>query len=197
MSELKVKCPSCGKVFIIASQHGIETKTFTCTVCKTRSLIGPNLVVVKPKPASPAGEETQYGPSVRGCSTGEETQYNPSGASRGEETVYNSSASQKPAQLVDNFGRSYSLHPGINTIGRKANSSTATVQIAVEDKYMSRSHAIIEVRNAGGQLVYIMKNGANKNPSYLNGTLVGPSDQLILNNGDRIKLGYTELTFKK
>lgn len=198
MAELKVKCPNCGKVFIIADQQGIEKKTFTCSVCKTRSIIGPNLIVVKPKPASPVSEETQYGPAFCGSSTGEETQYKPSGASAAEETVFKSDiAAQKTAQLVDNFGRSYPLRVGINTIGRKANSSTASVQIAVEDRFMSRSHAIIEVRNAGGQFIYILKNGANQNPSYLNGTIVGASDQLILNNGDRLKFGYTELIFKK
>ena len=40
-----------------------------------------------------------------------------------------------------------------------------------------------------------VENGANKNPSYLNGALINQFDQLILNNGDRIKMGSTELTF--
>lgn len=60
---------------------------------------------------------------------------------------------------------------------------------------MSRSHAIIEVYNQRGQIVHLLKNGANKNPSYLNGALISQFDQLILNNGDRIKMGSTELTF--
>lgn len=31
----------------------------------------------------------------------------------------------------------------------------------------------------------------------MNGVLIGQHDQLVLNNGDRIKMGGTELTFKK
>ena len=41
-----------------------------------------------------------------------------------------------------------------------------------------------------------MKNTLNKNPSYVNGNLVNEGDQLILNHGDRLKLGFNELTFK-
>lgn len=82
-------------------------------------------------------------------------------------------------------------------IGRKATTSSASIQIATDDRTMSRSHAIIEVRNAGGQTIHILRNGANKNPSYLNGSIIARQDQLILNNGDHIKMGNTELTFKK
>lgn len=99
--------------------------------------------------------------------------------------------------LVDVSGRIYSLRLGINTIGRKASTSTASVQIHTADRTMSRRHAIIDVRQAGGGIVHILKNGANKNPSYLNGTLIGRTDQFVLNNGDHIKMGSTELTFKK
>ena len=99
--------------------------------------------------------------------------------------------------LVDNMGSTYALRLGINTIGRSAASSTATIQIATNDRTMSRSHAVIEVSNAGGKTIHILRNGANKNPSYMNGVLIGQQDQLVLNNGDRIKMGSTELTFKK
>ena len=70
------------------------------------------------------------------------------------------------------------------------------MQIATDDRTMSRSHAVIEVRNESGHTINIIRNGANKNPSYLNGSLIGKQDQLILKNGDRIKMGNTELTFK-
>lgn len=195
MADLKVKCPKCGKIFIIADQPGIDSKTFTCLVCQTRSLIGQNRFVPQQRQPSLLGEETQYGPiSGRGI-TSEDTQYAETLGKNGKETIVDSL--NKLACLIDNSGKNYRLNIGINTIGRKANSSTATVQIAVEDKYMSRNHAVVEVRNVGGQIIYIVKNGANKNPSYLNGSLIGEKDQLILNDGDRLKLGYTELTFKK
>lgn len=115
----------------------------------------------------------------------------------GDETRIGVAPQAKVGKLVDAYGATYQLAVGFNTIGRKASSSTASVQIATDDRTMSRNHAVIEVRNAGGQLLHILKNGANKNPSYLNNALVNQGDQLILNNGDRLKMGNTILTFKK
>lgn len=196
--NIKVKCPACGKVLILPDSPDINTKTFTCPVCKEKHVVGNcKRVVDQPTPKAPAGEETQYGPSFSRTSGGEETQYVGSNQNAGgEETRMFTAQQPKVGALIDNFGRAYQLKIGINTIGRKANSSTASLQIETLDRSMSRSHAVVEVRNAGGQVVHILKNGANKNPSYLNGTILGPSDQLVLNNGNRIKLGNTELTFK-
>lgn len=184
MPEIKVKCPKCGKILRLADSPTINNATFTCPVCNEKHRVGEcQRIVDTPKP-SIAGEETQYGftPSPVG---GDETQI-----------VGAPQSLPKIGRLADNFGRTYPLSMGVNTIGRKAATSTATVQINVEDRYMSRSHAIIEVKHAGTRTLHILRNGANKNPSYLNGTLIGEHDQLILNNGDRIKLGMTELTFK-
>lgn len=199
--KIKVKCPSCGKVLILDDKPNIDKMSFTCPACKGKYLVG-NCQRIVEKPQVTTGEETQYAGQAAKPATGEETQivgYN--NTSSGEETQivgYNNKVSvvAKAGTLVDSFGKSYQLSIGINTIGRKANSSTATVQIDTTDRTMSRSHAVIEVRNAGGQIIHILKNGANKNPSYHKGILIGPADQMVLNNGDRVKFGTTELTFK-
>lgn len=198
MSEIKIKCPSCGKVLRLLDSPNVNNNSFTCPACNEKHKVGNcQRLVEKPKPQQPAGEETQYGPTVRQAGSGEETQYAPSGYSTsGEETQIYSAPKTNVGSLVDNLGRTYKLSLGINTIGRKATTSSATVQIDTTDKTMSRSHAVIEVRNAGGQMIHILKNGANKNPSYHKGSLIGPSDQMILNNGDKVKFGSTELTFK-
>lgn len=196
--KIKVKCPSCGKVLILDDIPNIDKLSFTCPACKGKYLVGNcQRVVEKPKPTT--GEETQYAGQSKQPTIGEETQIaGCNNISSGEETqIAGVSSVVKAGSLVDNFGRTYQLRFGINTIGRKANSSTATVQIDTSDRTMSRSHAVIEVRNAGGQAIHILKNGANKNPSYHKGSLIGPADQMILNNGDRVKFGNTELTFKK
>lgn len=184
--KIKVKCPSCGKVLILDDKPNIEKLSFVCPACKGKYLVG-NCQRIVEKPQVTTGEETQI-VGYKNTSSGEETQI----------VGYNNkvSAVAKAGTLVDNFGKSYQLNIGINTIGRKANSSTATVQIDTTDRTMSRSHAVIEVRNAGGKIIHILKNGANKNPSYHKGILIGPADQMVLNNGDRVKFGTTELTFK-
>lgn len=179
MSEIKVRCPKCGKVLRLADNPNIDNAVFTCPVCHEKNRVGDCQRIVEQNIAS---EETQYG-------------YAPS--SGGEETqIVGSTPQMNVGSLVDGVGSTYQLRLGINTIGRKAASSNASVQINVDDRYMSRNHAVIEVKNVGGQTLHIFRNGANKNPSYINGTLVDATDQIILNNNDRIKLGMTEIRFK-
>ena len=198
MSEIKIKCPTCGKVLRLQDAPNINAASFTCPVCKEKHVVGKcQRYVEQPKPAASSGDETQYGGGSAQQQGGDETRIGsqPQYGS-GDETRIGSALRPAVGVLVDNMGRTYQLRSGINTIGRKASSSAASVQIATEDRTMSRSHAIIEVSNAGGKQIHILRNGANKNPSYLNGSLIGQQDQLILNNGDRIKMGNTELTFK-
>lgn len=197
MGEIKIRCPKCGKILRLIDNPNINNAVFACPVCNEKSKVGDCQRIVVVPQQTLRGEETQYSSNPHSVPNTEETRYT-SSPSGGEETQIIGTQNQiKVGRLTDNFGRTYQLSLGINTIGRKANTSTATIQICVEDRTMSRNHAIVEVRNAGGQIVHILRNGANKNPSYFNGTLVGATDQLILNNGDRVKLGSTELTFIK
>ena len=199
MNEIKIKCPTCGKVLRLQDAPNIDAAFFTCPVCKEKHIVGKcQRYVEQPKSIAPTGDETQYGGVYMQHLGGDETRM--ASDVRHEycdETCIGGTSTARVGMLVDNKGASYQLCSGINTIGRKATSSSASVQIATDDRTMSRSHAIIEVRNAGGQILHILRNGANKNPSYLNGSVIGQKDQLILNNGDRIKMGNTELTFKK
>ena len=199
MNEIKIKCPTCGKVLRLQDAPNIDAAFFTCPVCKEKHIVGKcQRYVEQPKSIAPTGDETQYGGVYMQHLGGDETRM--ASEVRQEycdETCIGGTSTARVGMLVDNKGASYQLCSGINTIGRKATSSSASVQIATDDRTMSRSHAIIEVRNAGGQILHILRNGANKNPSYLNGSVIGQKDQLILNNGDRIKMGNTELRFKK
>lgn len=184
-SNIKVKCQHCGKVLLLTDKPNINNAVFTCPVCKEKQKVGDCQRIVDAPKSKISSEDTQYGLSPFSASECEETQ------------IIGDTSPMSIGSLIDGNGCSYPLSMGINTIGRKASTSTATVQIKAEDRYMSRSHAIIEVKNSGGLALHILRNGAGKNPSYLNGTIIEDNDQLILNNGDCIKLGYTELTFKK
>ena len=198
MNEIKIKCPTCGKVLRLQDAPNIDAAFFTCPVCKEKHIVGKcQRYVEQPKSIAPTGDETQYGGVYMQHLGGDETRM--ASEVRQEycdETCIGGTSTARVGMLVDNKGASYQLCSGINTIGRKATSSSASVQIATDDRTMSRSHTIIEVRNAGGQTIHILRNGANKNPSYLNGSLIGQQDQFILNNGDHIKMGNTELIFK-
>lgn len=197
MNEIKIKCPTCGKVLRLQDAPNINAASFTCPVCKEKHVVGKcQRYVEQPKPMVSSGDETRYG-GASAQQGGDETRIGSQPQCGGsDETRIGSASSPAVGVLVDNLGRTYQLRSGINTIGRKAASSPASVQIATDDRTMSRSHAVIEVSNAGEKTIHILRNGANMNPSYLNSTLIGPQDQLILNNGDRIKMGNTEVTFK-
>ncbi len=197
MNEIKIKCPTCGKVLRLQDAPNINAASFTCPVCEEKHVVGKcQRYVEQPKPMVSSGDETRYG-GASARQGGDETRIGSQPQCGGsDETRIGSASSPAVGVLVDNLGRTYQLRSGINTIGRKAASSPASVQIATDDRTMSRSHAVIEVSHAGGKTIHILRNGANKNPSFLNGSLIGQQDQLILNNGDRIKMGNTEMTFK-
>lgn len=197
MNEIKIKCPTCGKVLRLQDAPNINAASFTCPVCEEKHVVGKcQRYVEQPKPLVSSGDETRYG-GASARQGGDETRIGSQPQCGGsDETRIGSASSPAVGVLMDNMGRTYQLRLGINTIGRKAASSPASVQIATDDRTMSRSHAVIDVSHAGGKTIHILRNGANKNPSFLNGSLIGQQDQLILNNGDRIKMGNTEMTFK-
>ena len=194
MNEIKIKCPTCGKVLRLQDASNINAASFVCPVCKERHIVGECQRFVE-QPQS-GYDATQYGtpPNPQSGGDNEVTMLQGGG---GEATSIAQTPSVIVGQLVDHEGRNYNLRLGVNTIGRKASTSTATVQILTSDRTMSRSHAVIDVRKAGAGVVHVLKNGANKNPSYINGSLIGRQDQFVLNDGDRIKMGCTELVFKK
>lgn len=102
-----------------------------------------------------------------------------------------------PGKLVDIYGQTYQLHEGINTIGRADSSSTASVQIGTNDRYMSRNHAVILVDTNRREINNILRFGNNTQISiYHNGVPLSPGENAKLSNGDIIRLGHTELTFR-
>lgn len=182
--EIKIKCPKCGKILRLADNPNINNAVFTCPVCKEKNKVGICQRITDAPVQNIANEETQY--------------FFQSSAPSTEETQVAGSTMMRPeaGTLVDSYGRTYKLSLGVSTIGRHASSSIAAVQIRTEDRTMSRNHAIIEVKSVGGKTIHLLRHGAGKNSSYVNGTIMQAGDQFVLNDGDRMKFGMTELTFK-
>ena len=85
---------------------------------------------------------------------------------------------------------------GSNSVGRKANSSQADVQIDTEDRYMSRQHVVINVRRLpDGSIKCDISNDKNKNATRINGAQLLQGDAIVLHDGDRIQMGETSVTF--
>jgi hypothetical protein len=89
-------------------------------------------------------------------------------------------------------GKEFALKEGENMIGR---SETADIVIS-SDEYVSRRHVIIEgVAKAQG-CEYRLKEINCKNPVVLNGNVVGRGDVIVLETGDKLTLGRTEVYFE-
>ena len=108
-----------------------------------------------------------------------------------------SSAKTRDTASLEYKGQSFKLSEGRNIIGRKAESSLATIQIPTDDKFMSRQHCVINVStSAKGEVTAILINFQNKNSTEVNGKVIKDGKQVTLTDGCEITLGHTLLIFQ-
>lgn len=168
---LCLKCPFCSTILKVRNTPGIEEKNVTCPVCKRNSRFMDFKVIVLDE----TDDETDLG----------------------DRTDINIHKNDEIGKLkVLDTGYEHSLQIGINTIGRKAKSSKADIQIVTSDMKMSRLHAAIEVvKRNDGDYSYYFFNMKNMNKTYINEQLVGKEDRYILRGGEIIKLAHTVIKF--
>lgn len=136
---------------------------------------------------SNAGSQYQEGQSQRN----ERTEY-----ARSEETIVSTSTSKSSARLIFN-GKTIPLAFGRNVVGRRAETSSANVQIPADDLYMSRQHCVINVSyGADGTAKATLSNYKNKNRTAINGHVIHGQDTVSLNDGNQVTLGRTTMIFK-
>ena len=177
METKRIKCPVCGVVLDVRNSHGEDVKFITCPQCKSQLKV----TFAEKRPSASDNGETQY---VGGHSE--------------EETVYlgNHDDNVLSAGCLECNGRYYELEFGENIVGRQASSSNANIQIAVADLYMSRQHICINDRQMSPTKVQaVLSNYHNKNSTIVDGQLVADGDQIVLSEGNKIKLGETMLTY--
>lgn len=112
-----------------------------------------------------------------------------------------SKASQQQALLVlHTEGRplqSFPLLPGINILGRSQGTSGNT--ILIDDDYMSRAHAVVEIISIKEKsaLLYDIGEVLGYKPStngvFLNGNEMRLSGKVALNPNDTLQVGYAKL----
>lgn len=176
---VQIKCPFCGAVLKVKQQAGLEAASIICPVCKKKTLFSDyNTVINKDC------EETELPGAFKAKCGNEDT--GPVNMSIG--------------YLVEKSGKRWTLHPGINTIGRKLQSNTQQVDIYISDytgeRKMSRNHAKIEViRLSKGNSKNILCNWQNKNPTYVGGEPLESGDRIVLNNGMVIRFANVDVKF--
>lgn len=171
MSKLKIKCPNCKQSLSIPDNPGVANKMLKCPICHFRAKVSVFL-------------QQNVG------------------------TVEQNDESDIPTDTNLNFNedrtigclfyeeQGYPLHKGENTIGRKATTGKAEIQIS-EDRYMSRQHAVITVKEGRSGIEHHLQPANPKNPIKVNGKLIENADIVILQWGDHLTFGHTELIFER
>ncbi len=177
METKKVKCPGCGAVLEVRNSRNEAVKRITCPDCR--------MALQVTFPANMLPEAPTYYPADAASDVLTPPGEAPGGASR---------TGEHPALIFD--GQRYPLLDGRNVVGRRAASSTATVQIPSTDRYMSRRHVVVEVsRTPRGLPKALLSNCKNKNATHVNGLRVEDTDEVVLQNEYEIRMGDTVVTY--
>lgn len=176
MQIKRIKCPKCGVVLDVKNSKNETVKQITCPSCSSV------LQVKFELQEEPIEAHTYYAPKVSN--------------NIGATILAAPSKSHKSAFLVYN-DTEIPLESGENIIGRKGNTSNATVQIPTDDRFMSRQHCRINVTSlSDGTLKVTLCDYQNKNMTSVNGMNISKGDEIRLSDDDKIKMGNTTITFK-
>ena len=193
MQTKRIKCPNCNAVLDVKNSQDECVKQITCPSCKA-------LLQVKftppPPPKEPIEAHTFYAVPKPTLEDDGNTQL---AKGRDSSTQLASAGSSQFCQnaLLTFEGREYKLEEGQNIIGRKANTSTATIQIETADRYMSRQHCSITVKTLpDGTKKAILSNYQNKNSTKVDGQEIATGDEIRLSDGNSITMGHTTIIFK-
>lgn len=170
MAKLKITCPNCRSLLSIEETPGIGDKMLSCPICRFRAKVSvfQQQALGKARPNDDDEEPTQI----------------------------NFGTMDRTIGSLFHGAEEYSLHKGPNTIGRKAKTGHAEVQIS-DDRYMSRQHAVITIKEGGSGLEHHLQPTNPKNPIKVNGKLLQNADVVILQWGDRLTFGHTEIVFDR
>ena len=199
MQIKRIKCPSCQEILEVRNSKNEAVKLINCPKCKAV------LQVKFPPQQAPLEAETYYAPKkpvtdsgatqLVGSNNGE-TQL--SGGSYGATqlaTPKEKAQSSRARLLFED--KPYFLEEGHNIVGRKGNTSKADIQIATDDRYMSRQHCSITVTSLpDGTKKAVFSNYQNKNLTTIDGQEIEKGDAIRLVNGNRITMGHTTVVFK-
>ncbi|MBR3831338.1 MAG: FHA domain-containing protein [Muribaculaceae bacterium] len=174
MAEIvRVKCPKCGSILKIGKREGMEKMNLTCPICGYKGLF------------------STYIPLDSQQATKKDDTDIDSDKTQNDDETEVLKKSMSIGRLRCN-GQVYELKEGENIIGRKADSSEATIQIADETRRMSRRHITITVIRVGKNTVQhrLQLSKEKVNTTLLNNEKLQPGDIMILNNGDVITLPH-------
>lgn len=178
--KLTIKCPACGQGLSFSIPKQVSTHPGVTGVQQKSSQISGEQAINSPKEASNPG---------------------------GDKTIieWDTPVKFSPRLLNQLDGSNYELSEGDNIIGRSSGENTSTSRvIRINDPYISHRHCLLKIVNTHGMPLCTLSDDGSISPSgkpstngtFHNGKKVGPYDKIILNDGDIITAGHTELKFE-
>lgn len=180
----RVKCPGCNAVLEVKNTKGEAEKIITCPGCKAQLRV--HFPPIMDAVEVGAGHAPASGNTIiagHGAAHHGDT-----------ELTKHQTAHCHPALLLN--GQRFPLATGTNIVGRKAQSSTASVQLPTGDAYMSRQHIRITITPLpDGSVQAMLSNYKNMNPTSVNDQQLTNSDEIVLQSGYRIRMGATTVEY--
>ena len=174
MQTKTVKCPSCGVVLEVRNSQNEEVKIINCPQCR---------MALRVRFLRQADEPMDAETHIPGRCEENDTEIAGLGISAGKVFIVCGE-------------RKYELQEGNNIVGRKSSTSTADIQLAVADRYISRQNAVIKVRKTSDNLLVTIANYQNQNPIKVGAVTLLNDDEVMLENGDVFSMGLTKMTLK-
>ena len=188
MQTKRIQCPHCKVVLDVKNSNNEVSKQIRCPNCKSM------LQVTFPPQEEVIEARTFYGPNAGGIEGA--TQYG--GGVDGRTRLGNSAPKNCSNLRLVLDGIEYPLSEGLNVVGRKASTSTASIQLDTSDRYLSRQHCRIMVSSLpDGTKKAVLSNYQNKNRTIVNNQPMEEGDEIRLVDGYSITMGHTTLTFKQ
>lgn len=98
---------------------------------------------------------------------------------------------------VFGYKQVFPLKEGDNLIGRKNKDNDIDIPIETSDPSMDRRHCYINVgKNKQGETVYRLRDNDSITGTFLHNTLLGPKDNVIIEDGAIFTLGATSIILK-
>ncbi len=178
MDVISVVCPNCRSRLSIQNVPGVMDKVLPCPICKYKAKVSVYKIGQAGKGGQGASDEATQLPGYIG------------------QQVKNDTGQMRVLQT----GQICELRLGSQVLGRLAQSGTADVQIGSDkyrDEYMSRRHVQIDVIKTSHGIEHHLVEIGSKNIIQLNGRDILRGDEIILNFGDKLTLGKTDIILEE
>lgn len=192
MAEIQVTCPGCSRKYLIrGTDEVLRREMFECTHC---GLQAPFSVV---QDWSLTFSKKKGGTQSKPSQTTSSSEHKPEIQDVRHTLVTGRQIlkGQRAFLNMPDFNRKLEIHEGTWVLGRQSSDSSADIRLA-PDAYMSREHALLEVKSRDGRMTYMLKALKTNNPVYLNKSRINSSDVVMLQPGDTIVMGRTTIKFE-